>query len=171
MHPSASSNSLKANTRLHKTRTLQANSSSSELHSTCVELVLVLAQRALPSRARSGVLWEYRLFCGVLFCWLSSHPSLGESRSMKGEANPADQNCAQEPSFWMRWTSSSKYSETPHTPTDNRATNFAHATRQSPHARVRQRSKAPDQSSHTSDRVLSTALMAGCARGRSRRHQ
>ena len=80
MHPSASSNSLKANTRLHKTRTLQANSSSSELHSTCVELVLVLAQRALPSRARSGVLWEYRLFCGVLFCGLSGHPSLGESQ-------------------------------------------------------------------------------------------
>ena len=89
MHPSASSTSLKANTGLQKTRTLRAKSFFvSELHSTCVELVLVLAQRALPSRARSGVLWEYRLFCCVLFCLLSSHPSLGESRSMKGEANP-----------------------------------------------------------------------------------
>jgi hypothetical protein len=171
MHPSASSTSLKANTVLHKTRTLQTNSSSSELHSTCVELILVLAQRALPSRARSSVLWEYHLFCCVLFCLLSSHPSLGESMSMKGEANPADQNCAQEPSFLMRWTSSSKYSETTHTPTDNRATNFAHATRQSPHARVRQWSNAPNQSSHTNGRVLSTALTAECTRGRSRRHQ
>ena len=80
----ASSKSLKANTGLHKARTLRANSIFSELQSTFVELVSVLAQRALPSRAGSGVSWEYRLFCGVLFCGLSGHPSLGGSQVSGG---------------------------------------------------------------------------------------